>query len=326
MPMTTKNAVVYPQEFDMFMTTSPSGDDGTGGPYHLYHYMPWCWYGRPAEVVASILLRVGINEDYIDTASFDDAYDDQEYFTSTAVKVFVNREFGRSIADLVKEVTRHSQDQLGYTMGGKLGMFSRTNPAYSGSTDGVIDIQNTATSKHLCNTLRLTYGQVTRQAVTDRVNAPTEIVSNDEENNSDYDMSATWEMTGESQLSDNWTLEHENTSSVSDYGEVPLGGIKLEVDDNGNTVSVPVTHFRFYGTDTPVEEYIAKRIDYEGTELREITITQNLLGLDYEVGTVLAGKELTGDADTPLFLRCIKKTIDFNRLTVTSVLLETSIT
>jgi hypothetical protein len=314
------------QYLSVYMTADPKGDIANWGPFHLYHYQPWSWFGRPAAIIASLLMRLGIDQDFIDTGSFDDSYDEQEVLGGLIPQtLFVSREFGRKPADLIKEVCRHCQDTIGYTMDGKFGMFSRTSPTYSGSVDSIISITNTSTSKHLCNTLRLTYGQVTRQV--DRAgNRPTILDASDNEiPNVDYIDNAKWEQAGESQADNNWVVEATNSTSITAYGEIPLGGVVIEADDDGNTISVPVTHFRFFPNSLDME-LVTDRIDYEGTELREITITQNFLGLDYEVGTVLAGEDLTGDADTPFYLRCIKKTIDFNRMTVTSVLLETSVT
>jgi len=61
--------------------------------------------------------------------------------------------------------------------------------------------------------------------------------------------------------------------------------------------------------------------DVESTLRREVTIKQDLRGLDYDVGYEVSGIAVTGDGDT-ITATCIEKEIDFGSLTVSSVLLE----
>ena len=47
----------------------------SGDTFVVVHYGPWAWFGTPSQVIASILISVGITAGMIDTASFDNAYD-----------------------------------------------------------------------------------------------------------------------------------------------------------------------------------------------------------------------------------------------------------
>ena len=62
--------------------------------------------------------------------------------------------------------------------------------------------------------------------------------------------------------------------------------------------------------------------DKEAAARREIIVTQDFRGLDYDIGYLVEDVELTGDGDTISEMYCIAKTIDFKTMQVTSTLLE----
>jgi hypothetical protein len=62
--------------------------------------------------------------------------------------------------------------------------------------------------------------------------------------------------------------------------------------------------------------------DVEAVLRREVTVVQDLHGLDFDVGFKVSSVAVTEDGETISDTRCTKKTIDFNDLTVTSTLLE----
>ena len=327
LPMTNGNAAAYPVLANMMMTSTPSGAIGSWGPFHLYHYQPWAWYGTVAEVVASILLRLGLHQDYVDADSFDDAYDGQATDMGIyAPYVYVSRDFGRPVAELIKEVCRHSHDGLYYDMEGRLAMSSRTRPYTADPPDpaSILAISHRFTDEHLVNTARFTYGQVCRTTVDDRTEPPTQISGVVEEENPDYVSMAEFEAGGQSRQSDTWSYSVTDSTSVSTYGEYPLGGERPEVDEDGNTTTVPVTHMRFFSSGAAAQG-LASRVEKESGIKRELTVVQDFRGLDFDVGYVIEDVELTSDGDTISDMRCIIKEIDFNNLRVTSVFLETDV-
>jgi hypothetical protein len=62
-------------------------------------------------------------------------------------------------------------------------------------------------------------------------------------------------------------------------------------------------------------------LTYEDAPRKMFNLKSNLLGLDYDVGTYVDVYMKQGGYDYGLFL-CTEKTIDFNNLTVESILLE----
>jgi hypothetical protein len=64
------------------------------------------------------------------------------------------------------------------------------------------------------------------------------------------------------------------------------------------------------------------RLDKDAQLRREITVVQDMRGVDYDVGYKVADVAVTRDGETISDTRCIKKTLDFNDFTVTSTLLE----
>jgi len=67
---------------------------------------------------------------------------------------------------------------------------------------------------------------------------------------------------------------------------------------------------------------MARLADVEAVLRREVTVVQDMRGLEYDVGHKVSSVELTRDSETIADTRCTKKTCDFNDLTVTSTLLE----
>ena len=69
------------------------------------------------------------------------------------------------------------------------------------------------------------------------------------------------------------------------------------------------------------DNIMARLSTHEAHPRREVTVTQDFRGLDYDAGYFITDVDLTGDGST-FDAFCIAKTIDFRTMQVTSTLLE----
>ena len=322
LPIVSGSSTYFPM-FEFYVTSTPPGSAGNFKDFNMRHYSPWAWKGTTAEVVASILLQVGIDEDYIDTDAFDNAYDGQkaDYGTGGDPDLLVSRIIGERVIDTIKRVATHFRDGLYFAMDGKIAMSSRSRPESVTSVDGIVSAEWRIAREHLCNTVRFTYGEVSRCKSVDHGHAPTEFSGDEVVKNDTYNMECSYEPSAGALIGSAYVVEDSNAASVTDFGEVPIGGEGQVIIEGDEVRTVPTTHLPYHQNNDDVAVYAA-RVDDESDEMREVTLVQDMRGIDFDIGYKLSNLQVTGDGSTISDLRCIAKTINFDTMTVESVLLE----
>jgi hypothetical protein len=109
------------------------------------------------------------------------------------------------------------------------------------------------------------------------------------------------------------------------YGELWFKGRDIIQNKSGQPRLAKKAHFPFSfsphntsGYYTPIRNWFLS----DSQPRRFVTITQDFRGLDWGIGTNVLDVQVTDDNETIADTWCIKRTYDFNRLTVTSVLME----
>jgi len=106
-----------------------------------------------------------------------------------------------------------------------------------------------------------------------------------------------------------------------------LNGSDVAVSIGGQPKNVKRLHFPFLmnnngGIITPQLAHVHYWIFSDSRERRFVTVTQDMRALDWGIGSKVLNVSLTDDGQTIPEMWCIERTYDFDRLTVTSVLME----
>jgi hypothetical protein len=307
--------------------------------YWLYHYSPWAWFGTVPQVIADIAMKCGIASSQIDMAAFDNAHDaydlttgDAPYTTAGGLvgsysalgltskyEIGCNRTVGESCADLVAKCARHSRDMYFVNEAGAFSVQSYTRPAGSVTSlsiaDGIVGgIEWGYENKNMFNKAYLSWGSGA-------------LVSGDSVTNPNTGgFSATEEAELESYQGEQMSCSSESSLSISKYGEVQMRGSRSDVNIRGALVNASKVHYPFHfsphsglGLDLP---HISAWMRSTGKIPRTVTITQDFRALDWGIGSKVLNVAVTDDGQTIPEMWCIERTYDFDRLTVTSVLME----
>lgn len=307
-------------DYAFVITGTPNAE--AGDTFSLEHHGAWAWRGSPSQVIAAILLRLGVASTWIDTVAVDNAYDgegnDHGPSGIDTPRIMVSRTAGRPIIDTIKRIAAHAWTRVGYTMDGLLACWSATRPTEYAAT-GLIGIKDRVSWRmiddHLYNYAEATHGQVCRTTIGGSGRAPTIESGGVEVTNPDYKFRAVWDPTLSGARSDRWTDSDGDATSQSVYGVIALGS----VGEDGKPAPV---HYELFQDGTGIygsTNGVLARVDKFCQPLREVQLIQDLRGLDYEVGTLVTDLVIGGETFDAF---CISKEIDFNTLTVTSVLLE----
>ena len=284
------------------------------GPFYLKHYQPYAYAGRPAEVIASIMLHVGATRYAMDETNLNSAYTGQAAdYGSTTIGVLCVREVGKTIASTIKEVARHSHDMIGFTMGGQFAMWRRFGAATCPNSE-LLGIQYPVrwweTKDHLFNAAEFNFGMATYRNPRNPNCEPTEISSEEEVGNSDYDFRAEWDPTLSHKAGDGWSVTKTDSTSQGKYGRQPI-------TEKGKPL-----HMRLFWDIDQVQALADYTFPYFNDPRKVVEIKQDFRGLHYDLGMVVEDVAVTADGQTIDDMVCIAKEIDFNKLTVTSTLLE----
>jgi len=294
----------------------------------VYIYQPFAWYGRCAEVIAAVLLVKGVSAGSIDQTAFSAADDAQAAMGSSDDEepfVFYRRQIGQSLGEAIKQLAVNSWDILTVNLDGEVALMPRTSvPAgFTVSSldreDGVVSVNWRYAREMLVNHTVASEGRyydVTFEQVGTFNNIPM-LVS---------------EVSFPSAASKMRSLpfeEFEDSTSQTRYGLRSLGR-EMELQEGPDVRTIRSYHLPYLcnvegSSGDPVAAktvLMARLADVEAQLRREITVVQDLRGLDYDVGYLVEDVELTSDGAEIDEMFCIKKTIDFNDLSVTSVLLE----
>jgi hypothetical protein len=310
----------------------------------VWHYNPWAWFGTVPEVVADIAMKSGLPVSYIDTDAFDNAYDAYDLLTgdvpfcvaarlawtpvwpgcSTKYEIGCSRKVGRSVINTILECAAHSRDMYFVNEAGKLSVSSFTRPPlFSGLSlaDGVIDIVEWSWSVDgIFNTSIVTWGDAVKASGDPHVQ-PGEAVAAGELN-----YTAAWEPSLASYFGNKCIGTHSITDSVQKYGAISLRGDKRTSTVNGLSREIETYHMPMLFNPHSASGNLVPPVHGFGISdarpYRLVTVKQDMRALNWGIGDKVSNVRVTDDGQTILETRCIERTYDFDRLTVTSVLME----
>jgi hypothetical protein len=303
-------------------------------PRNVHLWIPNAWMGTVAEVIGAILRTLGVAVDMIDTAGFAAAHEDQQKYGSgedNPLYVVYRREPGQQYGETIMGIARHSWDLLTITMAGKISMVPRKNPgAYTvGSlenvADGVVAVQWSVTLEHIGNYVIAGYGRW-RSGWLKTPAAGVNYIEDQEHvavpSGWGSDSDALWQT-------------FEDAASVAKYGRLQIMNSKARFYANNVAETLSVFHLpyltsnslvspnpsRYEVCEQLVRDYFA-RLDVDSLSRKEIRVVQDMRGIDYDCGWRVADVAVTHDGQTIADTRCVSKLINFDDMTVTSVLLE----
>ena len=308
--------------------------------YWLWHYQPWAWFGAVPQVIADIVMKCGMPADYIDQAAFDNAYDAYDLTTgdnpwtsagggrpidnlwfgmATKWEIGCSRTVGEKCIDLIMKCAGHARDLYFVKEDGLLSVASFTRPAtHSGLSleDGLIgDVDWSWASDLIFNTAYVTWGAAVRTSG-DFMTNPAE-----------SDFSVSDEPNIESYAGNKLSATAANAASVAKYGELMLPGHDVTVNIGGQPIDVKRLHYPYLLTNNCSQfnselAHIHYWLASDAKDRRFVTITQDFRALDWGIGAKVLNVAVTDDGQTIPEMWCIERTYDFDRLTVTSVLME----
>lgn len=291
------------------------------GTADVWHYQPFCYVGYAAEAIAALLRHLGLPTALIDMDSFSDAQDAQSTHTlygpldSARPYVYVRRELGETVAETIKRVARHCWDFLAITREGKIAMISRVLPPYyvwqGYAAEGVLgDISWRYAYEHLVNIGYARHAECGLIAGVDKQDVVDAL----------YTYESAWEPEHSSDkkgvLLDGW----QHFTSRLTYGDIYLRGKRETVNKDGRELKRIVAHYPYFLEYARKARAVSTRLTREAFPLREVTVRQDMRGLDYGLGHRVLSLAVAGQ--TVADLRCIRQRIDFDAMTVTSTLLE----
>ena len=303
----------------------------TGGSVttSVFIYQPHSWYGRVGQVIAAILLDKGLDDDYIDQTAFSDADDGQAAMGSNDDDepfVFYRRQLGQTVGEAVKALAMHSWDILTVNMAGKVALHRRVSPAAGfvisslGTSDGVVSVKWRKAYDRLVNHMWACEGryyEYSLETVGDfsgRISSMTEIAF----------------PTSTLETNDMPFEEFSDSTSITKYGDRGGPAREIRLQDGREVKTIRHLHYPYLcniqgSSGDPMDAkatLLARLASVEAVLRKEITVVQDFRGLDYDVGWKVASVAVTKDSATVDDTRCVRKTIDFNDYSVTSVLLE----
>jgi hypothetical protein len=302
----------------------------------INHYSPFAWQGSPPEVIAAILLQLGMPAAYIDQVAFtranlmlgsgggyliggesgpDEAWNPQAYAV---------RAVGRKVVDLVTEIMRHGRDVYYANEAGVLDVSCYTDPLDIVTSltleDGVVSVEYSWEIKYVFNKVAAGWGSAYRcwGSPADPPDSTGFACQLEEELDSCQDCK--------------YVHEASNAASVAKYGEIWLKGRKRTTSGSKGK-EVESSHYGLFLDPGCLAGYwetygyggmmhVTNWLTSDSKERRFVTVVQDFLALDWGIGARVRNVAVTDDGQTIADTVCIERTYDFDRLTVTSLLME----
>jgi hypothetical protein len=305
--------------------------------YWMWHYQPWAWFGAVPQVIADIVMKAGLSVDSIDQVAFDNAYDaydlttgDAPYTTAAGTttdplwfglaskwEIGCSRSVGEKCTDLIMKCAKHARDLYFVNESGKLSVASFTRPtSVAGPTldSGIINVEWMWTSRLIYNSTNVSWGAGTRVSGNWQANP----------DGSDFSVSDEPNIASYSGLKLSASLD--KASSIAKFGTLMLNGDSVTVNSGGQPRDVKRAHYPYLFTNHAVLNGGLAHVEYwinsDSKPRRFVTITQDFRALDWGIGSHLTNVAVTDDGQVIPEMWCIERTYDFDRLTVTSVLME----
>lgn len=308
-----------------------------GNTVYIWHYQPFAWNGTPPEVFAAILLQMGLPSAYIDQTAFTNAHTrygavggDEPWVASAghttrnSRQIYCWRRVGQKLIDLLMEVARHGRDMYYTNEAGIIDVSSFTSPEEVVLSldldDGVLDVEWEIVTDLIFNSVRATWGHGFR--AWGGVGDPPDATG--------YNVNE--EPTLDSYIGNKYVHEVSNAASVARFGELPLGNTRRQTVGSGAAKEMIVAHYPFYldpgATDAGWAageggmQHVAYWLASDSKSRRMLTVRQDLRALDWGIGALVESVAVTDDGQTIDEAWCVEREYDFNRLVVTSVLME----
>jgi len=304
----------------------------------FWHYNPWAWFGTVPQVIADIVMKAGLDVEYINTEAFDTAHDAYDLSTgdipfssaadatrlpswpgcATKFEIGCSRKIGEQVINLILDCAFHARDMYYVDESGKFSVSSFTRqPSHIGLSliDGVINFVSwVMTTNYIFNTSICGWGSGVRVSG----DPSAEVGAGEFMVNSEPDLRS---YTGSKLFA-----SYENVVSVAKHGKVSLLGGDRIVTVGGKSKNIRLAHFPFlfdkHANGVSLIPHVHGFAVSDGIARRVITISQDFRALDWGIGAKLTGVSVTDDAATIADCRCIERAYDFDRLTVESVLME----
>jgi len=312
---------------------------GTLYDYYLHHKQPIAFRGVVSEVIGAMLMYAGYTASNIDQASFDDAYDAELNVgpdNNNRPYVWVIPEQGETILATIKRVMQHWSHILTYNKDGKFALrpadsFAEFFVALDNNSN-VKEIKTWANKNIVLNKCLAMHGGGYMR----HLDYSLAVQPNPR-------LNAYYEPRLKSDYTQAFIDEYSDSNSITKFGERQFGnrirntfnerpgtayGVGRRdggplVRDIPRTISIftegdpiNVAHYPLVHR-SEIKDLIMERFLSNEAQIRTfIEVTQDFMGLDYEIGSVVYVPSELGD------FRCIKQTIDYNSLTVTSELIR----
>ncbi len=322
---------------------------GTQQAWYLHHVQPIAFRGVVSEVIGAILMYAGYDAARIDQDSFDDAYDTELLIgpdNDERPYVWVIPQQGETVLATIKRIMQHWNHILTFDRAGKLALVpadsQTTHYVFHDVDSNILELKNqvdrsliynTATVMHASGMMRHAgYVGPTQPNPVARCHYEPHLKSDFQQAYiDDYSDTASIAKYGErrygSRVKQTVT---EGTEVVTDMTYGPRIGFdwfhhgagreRIYTDRTVDTISegdpIKIAHFPLCYRDT-IKDLIMERFISNDAQLKEIVeVKQDLLGFDFDIGSMVL------NAVNGLTYRCVKQTIDFNKFTVTSSLIQ----
>jgi hypothetical protein len=311
---------------------------GSTNTYDLYHVQPITFRGVISEVIGAILMYAGYTAANVDQDSFDECYDAENNVGADNTErpyVWVTPEQGETVMATIKRVMQHWNHILTYNKEGKIAI----RPADSfyeffsalDSHANIKSLKIRSEKDMILNKCIAMHGQYVR--FVDYPNAGSPVP----------DFNAYFEPTLKSDITQAFIDEYSDTSSITKYGERQYGdrvrttlepspgtfvgvgrrdGSGPLVPDVARSVTkytegdpIKVAHYPFVHQKDIKDNIMLRFITNEAKMRKIIEVEQDFLGLDYDIGSIVYVPSEDSE------FRCMRQTVDFNSLTVRSVLI-----
>jgi hypothetical protein len=321
---------------------------GTQIAWYLHHVQPIAFRGVVSEVIGALLMYAGYDAARIDQDSFDEAYDAELMVgadNSNRPYVWVIPQQGESVMATIKRVMLHWDHILTFNNAGKLALVPvesvDTPYVFLSEHSNILKLKQQVDKSLIYNySLAMHGGGYMRHAEYVGISQPSPIAH------------CTYEPHLKSDYQQAMIDEYKDTASVNQFGERQFGSRVKQTLTEGTAEETEMTYgrgvgFGFSGIQRRERIYTTRTIDTlsEGepitvahfplchrktikdlimarflsneTQIRNIgEVEQDLLGFDHDIGQLIL------DTDTGLTYRCVKQTMDFNKFTVKSGLIQ----
>lgn len=316
------------------------GNGPSGGlVYDLFHVQPIAFTGTVSEVIGAILMYAGVDPTFIDQDSFDWAYDEEIAVgpdNANRPIVWVIPMQGESYIQTIKRVTMHWSHMFCWSLNGKISLVpcnSADSPISILDTKGNIKkMESDIDLDRLTNKCHAMHGAFSKHWSEGGWVSPEPY------------QNAQWEPKLKSDYLGEFTDLYEDSDSQDRYGIRVLGDRPRGTGESTTlrqAVSYSPTYgFGFRNIDIvtegqdikilPLPLYYLKTIKnlfmamFTSNEARPRLvgrITQDLLGLDMDIGTMV--EVFPPPPGDPVRYRVFKQSVDWNSLTVVSDVIET---